>query len=72
MSGVAPGLQMIGAMVKKGQPIEPVRDALIAAVENFYKQPPTEEEMNRVRRNDTNQIEKMVDDPRRSGLHCPT
>lgn len=68
LSGVAPGLQMIGATVKKGQPIEPVRDALIAAAENFYKQPPTEEEMNRVRRNDTNQIEKMVDDPQEVGI----
>ncbi len=63
LSGVAPGLQMLGAVVKKDQPIEPVRDALIAAVENFYKTPPTSEEMARVVRNDSNQIEKMLNDP---------
>jgi zinc protease len=68
LSGYAPGLQMIGAVVKKGDAIEPVRDALIAAVENFYKQPPTKEEMERVRRNDTNQIEKMLNDPQEVGI----
>jgi zinc protease len=68
LSGYAPGLQMIGAVVKKGQAIEPVRDALIAAVENFYQQPPTQEEMDRVRRNDSNQIEKMLNDPQEVGI----
>jgi zinc protease len=68
LSGYAPGLQMIGAVVKKGQAIEPVRDALIAAVENFYQQPPTQEEMERVRRNDSNQIEKMLNDPQEVGI----
>lgn len=68
LSGYAPGLQMIGAIVKKGAPLEPVRDALIAAVENFYKEPPTSEEMDRVRRNDTNQIEKMLNDPQEVGI----
>jgi zinc protease len=68
LSGYAPGLQMIVAVVKKGEAIEPVRDALIAAVENFYKQPPTKEEMDRVRRNDLNQIEKMLNNPQEVGL----
>jgi zinc protease len=68
LSGYAPGLQIIGAVVKKGEAIEPVRDALIAAVENFYKQPPTKDEMERVRRNDTNQVEKMLNDPQEVGI----
>ena len=63
LSGVAPGLQMLGAVVKKDQPIAPVREALIAAVEDFYKTPPTPEEMARVVRNDGNQIDKMLADP---------
>ena len=63
LSGAAPGLQMLGAVVKKDQPIEPVRDALIAAVENFYKTPPTPEEMARVVQNDNNQIEKTLANP---------
>ncbi|HEY8023990.1 MAG TPA: pitrilysin family protein [Burkholderiaceae bacterium] len=68
LSGVAPGLQMLGAVVRKGQPIEPARDALLAAVENFYKQPPTPEEMARVVRNESNQIEKMLNDPQEVGI----
>jgi zinc protease len=68
VSGYAPGLQIIGAVIKKGEAIEPVRDALLNAVENFYRQPPTEEEMARVRRNDSNQIEKMVNDPQEVGI----
>lgn len=63
LSGVAPGLQMLGAVVKKDQPIGPVRDALISAVENFYKTPPTDEEIARVVRNESNQIEKALSDP---------
>ncbi len=68
LTGVAPGLQILGAVVKKGQPLEPVRDALIAAVENFHKQPPTPEEMARVVRNEGNQIEKMLNDPQEVGI----
>jgi len=68
LSGVAPGLQMLGAVVKKGQPLEPVRDALIAAVEGFSRQPPTPEEMARVVRNESNQIEKMLNDPQEVGI----
>ncbi|MFI4941144.1 MAG: M16 family metallopeptidase [Burkholderiales bacterium] len=68
LNGYAPGLQMIVAVVKKGEPIEPVRDALIAAVENFYKQPPTKEEIDRVRRNDLNLVEKMLNNPQEVGL----
>ena len=68
VSGVAPGLQILGAMVKKGQPVEPVKEALIAAVESFHQQPPTAEEMARVLRNDSNQIEKMLNDPQEVGI----
>jgi zinc protease len=34
-TGYAPGLQFFGAVVKKGEPIEPVRAALTEAVEDF-------------------------------------
>ncbi|KQW88558.1 pseudouridine synthase [Massilia sp. Root418] len=67
-TGYAPGLQLIGAVVKAGQPIEPVRDELIAAVEGFAKTPPTEEEMERVRRNIGNSIEKALNDPQKVGV----
>jgi zinc protease len=67
-TGYAPGLQLIGAVVKAGEPLEPVRDALIATVENFAKTPPTAEEMERVRRNVANSVEKSLNDPQKVGV----
>ena len=67
-TGYAPGLQMMGAVVKVGEPLEPVRDALIAAVESFASTPPTEEEMARARRSFANGIEKALNDPQRVGV----
>lgn len=66
--GVAPGLALIGATVKKGDPLEPVRDALTAAMENFDKSPPTLEEMERVQRDSANAQEKLLNDPERIGI----
>ncbi|WLI90112.1 pitrilysin family protein [Massilia sp. R2A-15] len=67
-TGYAPGLQIMGAMVKKGAPIEPVRAALTEAVEGFATHPPTSEEMERVRRNITNEIDKSLNDPQQVGV----
>lgn len=67
-NGYAPSLQMFGAVVKAGQPVEPVRDALVEAVESFAKTPPTEEEMERTRRNFSNGIEKALNDPQQVGV----
>ncbi|WP_305824580.1 M16 family metallopeptidase [Massilia brevitalea] len=67
-TGYAPGLQMIGAVVKKGEPIEPVRAALTEAVESFAATPPTEEEMARVRRLYENQMERSLNDPQQVGV----
>lgn len=66
--GFAPSLQVFGAVVKMGQPIEPVRDELIAAVEGFAKAPPTEEEMERTRREYSNSIEKALNNPQQVGV----
>jgi len=67
-SGFAPGLQLFGAVVKKGEPIEPVREALTQAVEEFAKTPPTGEEMERVRRSYMNTIERSLNDPQAVGV----
>ncbi|PRC90631.1 M16 family metallopeptidase [Solimicrobium silvestre] len=64
----APGLQVIGAVVKKDDAIEPVRDALVAAIESFASTPPTPEEMERMKRNYRNQAEKTLTDPETIGL----
>ena len=67
-TGYAPGLQFFGAVVKKGEPVEPVRDALVEAVEGLAKQPPTAEEMERVRRSWLNTIERSLNDPQAVGV----
>jgi len=67
-TGYAPGVQMIGAVVKKGEPIEPLRAALTEAVENFAATPPTPEEMARVRRLYDNEMERSLNDPQRVGV----
>jgi zinc protease len=67
-TGYAPGLQYVGAVVKKDAPIEPVRLAMTQAVENFAKEPPTAEEMERVRRSYLNDYERSLNDPQRVGV----
>jgi zinc protease len=67
-TGYAPGLQFFGAVLKKDAPIEPVRAALTEAVEDFYKHPPTTEEMERVRRAYLNDFERALNDPQKVGV----
>lgn len=67
-TGYAPGLQIFGAVVKKGDPIEPVRAALTEAVESFAQQPPTPEEMERTKRGYLNSIERSLNDPQQVGV----
>jgi zinc protease len=67
-TGYAPGLQYVGAVVKKGEPVEPVRAALTEAVETFGNKPPTNEEMARIRRMVENEMERSLNDPQRVGV----
>nr|WP_156885483.1 pitrilysin family protein [Massilia niastensis] len=67
-TGYAPGLQFFGAVVKKGDPVEPVREALTQAVEDIARRPPTAEEMERVRRAAMNSIERSLNDPQAVGV----
>ncbi len=68
LSGYAPGLNGVLAVVKKGEPVEPVRDAIIAAMEQFSEKPPTQEEVDRVRRDNLNEIEKLLSDHEQIGI----
>jgi zinc protease len=54
--------------VKKGEPIEPARDTLLAAVEKLADEPPTAEEVARVQRNFANEAEKTLNDAERVGV----
>ena len=67
-TGYAPGMQFFGAVVRKGDPIEPVREILTSAVESFATTPPTKAEMERVRRTYTNEIDKSLNDPQQVGV----
>ncbi|QOL49659.1 M16 family metallopeptidase [Massilia litorea] len=67
-TGYAPGLQYVGAVVKKGEPVEPVRAALTEAVESFGDKPPTNDEMARIRRMYENEMERSLNDPQRVGV----
>ncbi len=67
-TGYAPGLQYVGAVVKKGEPLEPVRAALTEAVESFAATPPTKDEMARIRRMYENDMERSLNDPQRVGV----
>jgi zinc protease len=66
--GFAPSLQVFGAVVKMGQPVEAVREELISAVEGFAKAPPSDEEMERTRREYSNSIEKALNNPQQVGV----
>jgi zinc protease len=60
LMGAHPGLQIFGAVMKKSDAMEPVRDELIRLVESFGGEPPTKEEMDRTRQNYLNAAEKAL------------
>jgi len=64
-----PGFIAFGAVVRKGQPVEPVRDKLIEIVEGSLKQtPPAADEMDRVRRQAGTSAERSLNDPQAIGV----
>jgi zinc protease len=63
-----PGLMVIGAVVKNGEPIEQVREALITEIEHFSSTPVSQEELDRMKRNYRNQAEKIAADPENLSL----
>lgn len=67
-TGFAPGLQFFGAVVKLGEPIEPVREALVQAVEELATKPPTDEELERARRSWLNTVERSLNNPQAVGV----
>jgi len=64
-----PGLAIFGAIVKKGEPIERVRDRLIEVVESsFAQQAPTDAEMTRMRKDNETSYERALADPQQFGI----
>ena len=68
LMGVDPGLHIFGAVVKKGDPVEPVRDEIIRIVEGFGAELATREEMDRVRKSYANQAEKTLNNHESLGV----
>jgi zinc protease len=68
LAGLDGGLFVALAVVKKDDPVEPVRDELIRIVEDFAKTPPTAEEMQRARVQMANASERTMTDHERIGL----
>ena len=64
-----PALALFGAVVKKGEPVERVRDRLIEVVEGgFAKEPPTEAEMTRVKQDNETGYERTLANPQQFGV----
>ncbi|HEY6923138.1 MAG TPA: pitrilysin family protein [Steroidobacteraceae bacterium] len=68
LNGVDGSLQVIVAVLKKGDPIEPVQAEMIRQVESFQDNPPTEQEMERARLRFANDAERVLDDHENIGL----
>ena len=68
VGAAAPGLVVLGAVVKNTDAIEPVRDALVAGIEAFAGNAPSQQELDRMKRNYRNQAEKIASDPQSLSL----
>jgi zinc protease len=68
LQGRDPGLMIFGAMVKLGQPLEPVRDEMLRVIEALGTEAPTAEEIERNKLYYLNQIEKLLADPESVGV----
>jgi zinc protease len=65
---VEPGLAIIGAVVKKGESVDAARDALLAGIEDFKNNPPTKEELERLKRDNANFYEKLLNNHESIGV----
>ena len=69
VAAAKPGFVMFGAMVKKGDPIEPVKKKLIEEIENaFARSGVTEEELNRQKADQEMMFERTLSDPEEFGV----
>ncbi len=66
--GIDGSLFVTYAIVKKGDPVEPVRDEMIRIVEDFANNPPTPAEMERTRIQMANSAEQAMTDHESIGL----
>ena len=68
LPGVDNSLQLFGAVVKNGEPIEPVKQELVKIIEDLYKNPPTAAELERAQTSIANATERAFNNPETSGV----
>lgn len=68
LNGVDTGLSLFVAVVKKDEPIEPVQTEMVRIIEEFYKNPPTTEEMSRARNAFANEAERTLNNHESIGV----
>ncbi|MEO6368086.1 MAG: insulinase family protein, partial [Steroidobacteraceae bacterium] len=68
LNGIDGSLAVLLAIVKKGDPVEPVQAEMIRIVEEFGTAPPTADEMARTRNQLANQAERTLNDHENIGL----
>lgn len=68
LTGVDGTLQVISVVIKKGDPYEPVLAELTRIVEEFHKNPPTNEEMERAKKNFANEAERTLNNHENIGV----
>lgn len=67
--GQKPGFAIFGAMVKKGEALEPVKAKLLEVVEgSFAKKPVTEQELTRQKADQATMFERQLADPEAFGV----
>ena len=68
IGSVAGGLKIIGAVVKKSESVELAKELLLAAIEDFKKNPPSTAEIDRIKRDSANTYEKMFNNHETLGI----
>jgi len=63
-----PGFVIFGAVVKKGEELAPVAQAMIETVEGFDKQPVTEQELKRTQQQQETSFERTLANPQAFGV----
>ena len=68
VAGRDPGFVLFGAVVKKGEPLEPVRQTMVDVIEGFGKTPVTDAEVKRQVQKQNTQYDRALADPQAFGI----
>jgi zinc protease len=68
VAGRDPGFVLFGAVVKKSEPLEPVRQTMVDVIEGFSKTPVTDAEVKRQVQKQNTQYDRALADPQAFGI----